>query len=180
MHRSRIGFWIAAFCLTIDSPSRSLENFPDLLDDPGLICSEPSPVPFYGDCYGTLRFFNQEGFQNGSRSAQFDFREARDNEDDGENFDLYQAGGVIVRQRSGPDHVYVVDTGNSRILGYRSLGICGPGTSQGNPCTNNNDCGGACIVGNGTQDLGIVIGARFTACCNEDCNIGLDGSQAHS
>jgi len=77
----------------MDSPSLSLEDFPDLVDDLGLMCSAPSPVPFYGDCYNTLRFFNQEGFQNGSRSAQFDFREARDNEDDGENFDLYQAGG---------------------------------------------------------------------------------------
>lgn len=182
----RTWFWSILFCLSAPATGLGLEDFPDLVDNPALSCSDPSsPVPFYNECYSALRFFNQKGFQTGPRAPQFDFREARDNEDDGENFDLYQVGGVVVHQRSGsdPDYVYVVDTGNSRILGYRSLGICGPGPggSQGSACTNENDCNGdECIVGDGTQDLGIVLGAELTACCNEDCNIGLDGPASNT
>jgi hypothetical protein len=35
---------------------------------------------------------------------------------------IYHAAGVLVDRSSTPNHIYVADTGNSRILGFRSYG----------------------------------------------------------
>lgn len=84
-------------------------------------------------------------------------------------------GGVTIDRSVRPNRVYVYDGSNSRILGYKSLGICKNNTSKA--CTVDSDCSSSvCVIQVGGQ-LGkktadIVIGQPdFThAACNGDSN----------
>lgn len=51
---------------------------------------------------------------------------------------IYHAAGVVVDKSVAPNRVYIADTGNSRILGYKSLGTCS--TNPDISCTNDIDC----------------------------------------
>jgi sugar lactone lactonase YvrE len=48
---------------------------------------------------------------------------------------LFNPGGVLVDRSVVPNAVYVYDAGNSRILGFSSLGDCSTGKNEGSPCT---------------------------------------------
>ncbi len=39
---------------------------------------------------------------------------------------MYHAAGITIDKSSNPNRVYVVDSGNSRVLGFNSLGVCQP------------------------------------------------------
>ncbi|MBI4136969.1 hypothetical protein HY469_02805, partial [Candidatus Roizmanbacteria bacterium] len=51
---------------------------------------------------------------------------------------IYHAAGVVVDKTVTPNRLYIADTGNSRILGYKSLGACAITTSVA--CTADTDC----------------------------------------
>lgn len=150
-------------------------TFPHLQDAPQPSCPA-GQVPFYGSCLHTLRLFGQHGsqHQNGTGNtvvAENDFRSATT--DLLGNNSQYQGAGVVVFRRAGaPDYIYIADTGNNRVLGFRSLGSCA--ISSATACTNNNDCpasGDSCTI-NPNRAPDIVLGANESACCNNDCNLG--------
>ncbi|MBI2972121.1 MAG: hypothetical protein HYY37_06905 [Candidatus Aenigmarchaeota archaeon] len=88
--------------------------------------------------------------------------------------EVYHAAGVLVDRSSTPNKVYVVDTGNNRILGFNGIGYCT--NSASTPCTIDSDCsaGGTCSI-DGTKNADIVFGQPdFTsAACNGDNNLGF-------
>jgi hypothetical protein len=79
------------------------------------------------------------------------------------------AVGVAIDKSVTPNRVYVADSGNNRILGWRSLGQCSASHAA---CTFTSECGGS----GGTCDVDplkpadLVIGTP--ARCNRDSNIG--------
>ncbi len=81
----------------------------------------------------------------------------------------FQPQGVAVFRNATtlPDRVYTVDSGNQRILGFRSLGACSNDAARA--CTNNTEClsGGTCTV-NPTKSADVVIGqpSMNVATCN--------------
>ncbi len=58
---------------------------------------------------------------------------------------IHHAAGVIVDQQ---DHVYVIDTGNSRVLGYRSFDDAEPTIILGQPDVTGSATNGDCNLGN--------------------------------
>lgn len=90
---------------------------------------------------------------------------------------LEHASGVLVDTNSSPNKVYVVDTGNNRILGYNGAGTCSQ--NQSLSCTVGADCGSGntCVV-NGSKDPDIVFGQPdlFSGACNRDNNRGYTKS----
>ncbi len=96
--------------------------------------STPPGINFYGHGVSTLKLFGQRrwgdcspGFVDGTK--------------------VYHAAGVLV-DREG--HVYVADTGNNRILGFRTFEDAQPSVILGQP-------------------------DAFSSAANGDCNIGLYG-----
>ncbi len=53
---------------------------------------------------------------------------------------LFNPDGVHIDRSVVPNRVYVSDAGNSRILGFSSLGVCAAGTKAGQACTSGSDC----------------------------------------
>jgi hypothetical protein len=95
---------------------------------------------------------------------------------------VFHPQGVMVQKNdtSTADRVYVVDSGNQRILGFNSLGTCSGGTAPGRACTNDPECpgtGASCSI-SGTRAADIVIGQKdFTsATCNGDNTQSLPAS----
>ncbi|PIY80055.1 MAG: hypothetical protein COY80_04930 [Candidatus Pacebacteria bacterium CG_4_10_14_0_8_um_filter_42_14] len=86
---------------------------------------------------------------------------------------IYHAAGIVVDSSIKPNGVYLVDTGNNRILGFKSLGTCSQNSALS--CTNNSDCpqDEACIP-DPYKQADIVIGQKdFTgAACNRNNNEG--------
>lgn len=86
---------------------------------------------------------------------------------------IFHGAGVVVDKSSSPNKVYVVDTGNNRILGYNGIGYC---QSSKNPCNVDSECGNneSCIT-NGSKDPEIVFGQSNLqdAACNQDNNVGF-------
>jgi len=82
------------------------------------------------------------------------------------------ASGVIVDKTTTPDSIYVADTGNNRILGYKGAGYCANTTTS---CTTNSDCGGNTCVVNGSKKADIVIGQidKLHGSCNGNNNTGV-------
>lgn len=78
--------------------------------------------------------------------------------------------GVTVDQSTSPNRLYVWDSGNSRILGFSSLGICVSGTKTGQPCTNNLDCPSSTCQIDSRKKADIIIGQpdEYQATCNGD------------
>ncbi len=92
------------------------------------------------------------------------------------NNKMYHGAGVTVDRTSIPNKIYVVDTGNNRILGYNGVGRC---TSSGVACNIDSDCGtGSTCVVDGTKPADIVIGQSdfSSAACNRDNNQGFNKS----
>lgn len=56
---------------------------------------------------------------------------------------LFNPGGVLIDRTVIPNRLYVYDAGNSRILGFSSLGQCSAGTNVGKSCTTKSDCPGS-------------------------------------
>lgn len=91
-------------------------------------------------------------------------------------FKVAGPGGVWVDQSAHPNRVYVFDGMNSRVLGYKSLGVCSNNSSLA--CTSSSDCGGnACTIQvggeTGKKVADIVIGQPGfnTSTCNENSTI---------
>ena len=98
-------------------------------------------------------------------------------------FKMFHGAGIIVDTSSVPNKVYVVDSGNNRILGYDGIGYCAATTT---PCTDDSDCiaqgsNAECIV-NGTKAPDMVFGQPnfYTAACNGNDSIGVYGPASAS
>lgn len=90
-----------------------------------------------------------------------------------DEYGIDHASGVTIDTSVSPNKVYVIDAGNSRILGYKSLGSC---TGTTTACTNNSDCtaGAECVL-NPAKKPDIIIGqaSGVTGACNRDNNLGI-------
>jgi len=122
-------------------------------------------------------FFEKQAVDGGSENYNFvpdkifgqpDFTETVPNQVVGNR--VFHPQGVLVDRNSSPDKVYIWDSGNSRILGFSSLGVCLGGSKSGQPCTNNSDCPNSTCQINPTKEADLVIGQvdRFHASCNGD------------
>jgi hypothetical protein len=87
--------------------------------------------------------------------------------------------GVAVQRNAttAADRVYVVDSGNQRVLGFRALGTCSNQTTR--ECTNNGECTspGTCVI-TGTRNADISIGQPnlTTGTCNGDNSRSMPAS----
>ena len=91
-------------------------------------------------------------------------------------FKMFHGAGVIVDRSSKPNKVYVIDSGNNRILGYNGIGYC---RAAAEACTDDSDCqnGADCIV-NGTKAPDMVFGQPnfYTGACNGNDSTGIYGT----
>jgi len=118
-------------------------------------------ISFYGKSVQKLKMFGQTSYGETSRNKVT-------------NNGIYHASGVIVDTSSNPNKVYVLDTGNNRILGYNGTGTCSNESTR--VCTVNSDCntGSTCQI-NGTKPASKVFGQPDfeKASCNGDNNLGF-------
>jgi sugar lactone lactonase YvrE len=82
----------------------------------------------------------------------------------------FQPQGVVVDRSATPNRVYVFDSGNQRILGFKSLGTC---STSGATCTRDGECpsGQTCNVIYPTRSADVVIGqpdGGATTCNGDD------------
>lgn len=100
--------------------------------------------------------------------GQIDFTENVPNQIVGNR--VFHPQGVLVDRNSSPNKVYVWDSGNSRILGFSSLGVCSGGSKLGQPCTNDSDCPNSTCQIAQTKEADLIIGQvdKFHASCNGD------------
>lgn len=121
----------------------------------------PATIDFYGTQLHMLKLFGQNKITENSRNIV-----------NGKG--IYHAAGVVVDKSSRPNKVYVVDSGNSRVLGYNGAGVCSNNASQS--CTADSDCGSgnSCKI-DGTKDPDIVLGHDnlTDGACNGDNNLGF-------
>lgn len=94
---------------------------------------------------------------------------------------VFKPGGVVIDRRTTPNHMFVFDSGNQRVLGYKSLGTCSGGTTPNAACTQNSDCAGtgaSCNLGAATRNADIIIGQKdgATGTCNGDNSQSLPAS----
>jgi len=94
------------------------------------------------------------------------------------NRTFHPQGVAIARNdASTPDRVYVVDSGNQRVLGFSSLGTCSNQTTKA--CTNNGECTspGTCVI-TGTRNADISVGqaSLTTGTCNGDNSRSMPAS----
>lgn len=81
-------------------------------------------------------------------------------------------GGVHIDTTTTPNRMYVYDSGNSRILAYGSLGVCG--NSSATTCTSNSDCGAqnTCVLNpNKAADFFVGQASVSGGSCNRDANM---------
>jgi len=120
-------------------------------------------IDFYGQKISFIKLFGQFNFGETSHDTVVPYK-------------IHHASGVFVDKNRQPNAVYVVDTGNNRVLGFKSLGRCKnhPTTE----CTNDTDCpsGGCEIISN--KPAGIIFGQpdEKSAACNGDNNLGISKS----
>lgn len=88
------------------------------------------------------------------------------------NFKTAGPGGVVVERTIRPNRVYIFDGVNSRVLGYKSLGVCQDSVQE---CTSDSDCtNSACqiqiggLAGNKKADVVIGQPDFNHAACNND------------
>jgi hypothetical protein len=83
---------------------------------------------------------------------------------------VFNPGGVLVDRNVIPNRLYVYDAGNSRILGFTSLGACAAGVNAGKSCTSTSDCPGSACTINATKPADIILGqpAPNESACNGD------------
>jgi len=117
-------------------------------------------IDFYGTPINVLTVFGQLSYKESSEQTVTAGK-------------IFHASGVVVDRSSKPNKVYVADTGNNRILGFASIGVC---KSTGVKCTNDLDCnpGDSCYV-DGLKQADMIIGQPDGehAACNHDNNIGF-------
>ncbi len=121
---------------------------------------QPACFEYYGACLQTFRFFGQPNY-----------RETMQNQPTGHS--VYHAGGVLVDRSVQPNRVYVIDAGDSRVLGFASLGTCAAESDR--PCTGDGDCaaGDPCLV-DPQRDADLIFGQpdAMSGTCNGDNNWG--------
>lgn len=126
------------------------------------VTAEDSSIDFYGRKINFLKLFGQKKITETSSNAVTGRK-------------VYHAAGVVVDKSSRPNKVYVADTGNNRILGFRGIGYCGKDKNKS--CTLDSDCGSGerCQI-DGRKDADIVFGQdNFEdAACNRDNNLGFN------
>lgn len=83
---------------------------------------------------------------------------------------LFNPGGVYIDRSSRPNHVFVYDSGNSRILGLDHLGICDGGSNVGANCTVDSECPGSFCRIDKSRGADVVLGqpSFYTSGCNGD------------
>lgn len=123
-----------------------------------------SPFTYYGK---TMSVFGMFGQKNVGSATENNVSGATQK----------HAAGVVVDTSVSPNRVYVVDSGNSRILGYSGIGKCSNNTTL--TCTVNADCGtgNSCNVPAQTlnpKQADIIIGQpdAKSGACNGDNNLG--------
>ncbi len=119
----------------------------------------PAATDFYGEKINVLNLFGQSSIADVTRNQVTGLAQ-------------YHSSGVIVDKSSRPNRVYVVDTGNNRILGYDGLGYCRGSTSI--TCTADSDCSNGCLI-DGSKPADMVFGQDDlnSGSCNRDGNIGV-------
>jgi sugar lactone lactonase YvrE len=100
--------------------------------------------------------------------GQPDFSQITPNEVVGNK--LFNPGGVYVDRSVQPNRVYVYDAGNSRILGFSSLGTCQAGINRGQSCTSQSDCPGSTCQIEESRAADFVLGQPDfgSSACNGD------------
>lgn len=100
--------------------------------------------------------------------GQPDFGQITPNEVEGVH--VFNPGGVYVDRSTRPNRVYVYDSGNSRLLGFSSLGVAQGGPQAGQPCTSDSDHpGSTCkILPNRAPDLVFGQPSPMSSECNGD------------
>jgi len=91
-------------------------------------------IDFYGRKKNVLRMFLQTSFKEASPGSIG-------------GSGMYHAAGVVVDRASMPNHLYVVDSGNSRILGFRSPESSKADIVFGQPDMHSGAANGDCNVG---------------------------------
>ena len=83
---------------------------------------------------------------------------------------LFNPGGAYVDRSTLPNKVYVYDAGNSRILGFSSLGACVAGSQMGQSCTSNSDCPGSSCAIDSHKVADLILGqpSPNSSACNGD------------
>ena len=99
----------------------------------------PGQTDFYGKCLNFVKLFGQKNFQETS-------------EDTVTGNGIFHASGVIVDRSSQPNRIYVVDSGNNRVLGFSDTQI------------------------HGTRRADVIFGQPddSSAACNHDNNLGTN------
>ncbi len=122
---------------------------------------DPGSIDFYGNRVHFLKMFGQYSFGETSEDTVVANR-------------IFHASGVVVDKSSRPNRIYVVDTGNNRILGFDSLGVCESDSNR--KCTNDTDCPGSICRINADRNADMIIGQpdSRSASCNGDNNLGVD------
>lgn len=118
------------------------------------------PRPIF-DSLSVLKLFGQKNVKETSRNAVT-------------GNGIYHASGVIVDRSTTPNKVYIVDSGNNRILGFDGIGYCSNDPSES--CTNDLDCPASSCFIDGTKSADIVIGQPDfeSASCNGDNDLGIN------
>jgi hypothetical protein len=100
--------------------------------------------------------------------GQPDFSQITPNEVVGNK--LFNPGGVYVDRSTIPNRVYVYDAGNSRVLGFSSMGTCAGGNNQGQACTSESDCPGSSCEIREDRTADVVLGqpSPNSSACNGD------------
>ncbi len=120
------------------------------------LISSPSdgPIDYYGTPINILRLFGQKQISETARNKV-------------DNNGIYHAPGVIVDRNSPPDrlYIYVVDSGNNRILGFDLP------CPHGSTCELDESVRPAIVIGQPNYEL---------ASCNGDNNLGFTRSPSAS
>jgi hypothetical protein len=84
------------------------------------------------------------------------------------NYMAFNPVGVLVDRSVRPNRVYVYDSGNSRVLGFNSLGYAKGGPESGQPCTSNSDHPGSICKIKPDKPADIIIGQSRSD--SSECN----------
>lgn len=156
-----------AYCQAADLSQDNIVNALDysiLLthwgDCPRLPTITIASIDFYGNRVSFLRMFGQAAYGEVSEDTVVNNR-------------VMHAAGIVIDKSVKPNRIYIIDTGNNRILGFRNLGVCQ--NDSGKQCTNDSDCpSGTCRL-NYDRAADLIFGQtnEHLATCNGDSNLGV-------